>query len=146
MESFIDQAKPMSNNTEYTTLPEVKRAIKRRKKRKSPETDGISTQSLKSLPPVALHVIVSIFYAILRLSHFPESWKLARVIMIPNPGKSEEEVESYRPMSLLCTFSKLFERILLSRMEQYTDEVLPDHQFEFRAGHGTTEQCHRIVQ
>lgn len=30
-------------------------------------------------------------------------------------------------------------------MKAHLNEIIPNHQFEFRANHGTTEQVHRIV-
>ena len=42
-------------------------------------------------------------------------WKVAEVIMIPNPGKDAKFVDSYRPISLLSTLSKILEIIFLSR-------------------------------
>lgn len=30
-------------------------------------------------------------------------------------------------------------------MRDYVEDIIPDHQFGFREGHGTPEQCHRIV-
>lgn len=67
--------------------------------------------------------------------------------MIPKPGKPENVVTSYRPISLLVTFSKIFERILLKRLLPVLESknIIPEHQFGFRHKHGTPEQCHRIV-
>lgn len=43
--------------------------------------------------------------------------------------------------------SKLFEKIFLQRLLPILEEqkTIPDHQFGFRADHGTTEQLHRVV-
>jgi len=68
--------------------------------------------------------------------------------MIPNPGQLENLVASYRPISLLPTFSKIFERIFLSRMMavRSVQDAIPDHQFGVRSHHGTPEQAHRVTQ
>jgi len=49
--------------------------------------------------------------------------------MIPKLGKPENLVASYRPISLLPTFSKIFERIFLSRMMAVgsVQDAIPDH-------------------
>jgi len=80
--------------------------------------------------------------------HFPSQWKCAVITMIPKPGKPENLVQSYRPISLLPTFSKIFERIFLSRIMgvRSVQDAIPDHQFGFRHHHGTPEQVHRAVQ
>lgn len=56
------------------------------------------------------------FYSMLRIHHFPSQWKCAVISMLPKPGNRENLVESYRPISLLPTFSKIFEKIFLSRI------------------------------
>ena len=68
--------------------------------------------------------------------------------MVPKPGKPENDIKSYRPISLLSSFSKIFERIFLRRLQPILDtqNIVPDHQFGFRYKHGTPEQCHRVVQ
>lgn len=88
------------------------------------------------------------FNSVLRLTHFPTQWKLAKIIMVLKPNKQENYVTSYRPISLLPVISKVFERLLQKRLFPILDalNILPDHQFGFRHGHGTSEQCHRVVK
>uniref|UniRef100_A0A0K8UDZ9 RNA-directed DNA polymerase from mobile element jockey n=1 Tax=Bactrocera latifrons TaxID=174628 RepID=A0A0K8UDZ9_BACLA len=61
--------------------------------------------------------------------------------------KSENEITSYRPFSLLSLFSKIFEKIFLRRLLAILKEnkVIPEHRFGFRRYHGTPEQCHRVI-
>lgn len=54
-------------------------------------------------------------------------------------------VSSYRPVSLLQIFSKIFERLLLSRLQPLLSNIIPNHQFGFRKEHSTVQQCHRVV-
>jgi hypothetical protein len=60
-------------------------------------------------------------------------------------GKDLSDTASYRPISLLCALSKAFERIILTRVLDYTamNGVLPDCQFGFRSRHST---CHQVVR
>lgn len=89
-----------------------------------------------------------IFNCSFRLSQFPTQWKCAEILMIPKPSKLENEISSYRPVSLLTIFSKIFERIfhrwLLLILESLA--FIPNHQIGFRQLHGNPEQCLRIVQ
>jgi hypothetical protein len=66
-------------------------------------------------------------------------------VAIPKPGKDSSDPASYRPISLLCSLSKIFERIILTRVLDYTvmNGVLPDFQFGFRSRHST---CHQVVR
>lgn len=72
----------------------------------------------------------------------------AEIIMVPQPNKPENVISSYRPISLLPFFSKIFERLFLKRLLPIleTKNIIPDHQFGFRHKHGTPEQCHRVIK
>jgi len=67
--------------------------------------------------------------------------------MIPKAGKPPTKIDAYRPISLLSTFSKIFERILLARLMELPQVVnhIPRHQFGLRKSHGCPEQIHRLV-
>jgi hypothetical protein len=67
--------------------------------------------------------------------------------MIPKPGKDKTQVASYRPISLLSVLSKVFEKLLLSKLGSALaiNKVVPNHQFGFRHQHSTIEQEHRVV-
>jgi len=79
--------------------------------------------------------------------HPNERYKI-QIIMIQKSGKPAELTESYRPISLLPVLSKLFEKLLLSRINIIMEnhELIPDHQFGFRSKRATTEHIHRIVK
>jgi hypothetical protein len=49
-------------------------------------------------------------------------------VAISKPGKDPSDPTIYRPISLLCTLSKVFERIILTRVHDFTvmNGVLPD--------------------
>lgn len=67
--------------------------------------------------------------------------------MILKPGKPKNEITSYRPISLLPTISKLFEKLLLKRVIPIMEEaqLIPQHQFGFRKKHSTIDQVHRVT-
>ncbi|GBP96727.1 Probable RNA-directed DNA polymerase from transposon BS [Eumeta japonica] len=92
---------------------------------------------LIELPRVAVRILLFIFNAMLRLEYFPNNWKVAVVKMIPKPGKDLTKAESYRPISLLPTMSKLFEKLLVTKLSPILAErnCIPDHQFGFRRQH-----------
>jgi len=91
--------------------------------------------------------LTTLINACIRLNHVPDVWKVAEVIMIPKPGKNLSEVESYRPISLLSTMAKLFEKLILKRLKPILDRnnLIPSHQFGFRNKHSTVEQVHRVT-
>jgi hypothetical protein len=67
--------------------------------------------------------------------------------MIAKDGKPAEEVQSYRPISLLPILSKALEKLILKRLQPTLElyDLIPNHQFGFRKQHATIEQIHRAV-
>jgi hypothetical protein len=68
-------------------------------------------------------------------------------IPILKPGKQPENSQSYKPLNLLPLFSKVFEKLLVTRIlpTLQVKQAIPDHQSEFRKKHATTVKVHRIV-
>lgn len=50
------------------------------------------------------------------MQYYPPQWKVAIAILILKPGKSPNEVPSYRPTCILSIVSKVPEKILLTRL------------------------------
>lgn len=134
--------KPVTDN-EITDI-----IMKQSSKRKSPGYDLITMDLLKELPVKGIRYLRQMINAIFRLCYFPSQLKVAQIILIPKPGKQQELVTSYRPISLLPTLSKIIEKLLLSRLKLIIQDknLIPDHQFGFRAEHATIEQVHRVVK
>jgi len=126
---------------------EVKEEIKKCANHKAPGFDLITGKILKELPSRVVLLLTTIYNSILRPTYFSILWKFAQIIMIHKLGKPPNRVTSYRPISLLPIMSKLFERILLKRiqMDDNINTKIPTQKFGFRENHSTTQQCHRIV-
>lgn len=82
----------------------------------------------------------------IKLSYWPQSFKIAKVIPILKSSKAPSEAQSYRPISLLNSMGKILERVIYSRIIEFVEEknLLPSVQFGFRRGHSTTHQAMRI--
>ncbi|KAA5582515.1 reverse transcriptase family protein, partial [Acinetobacter baumannii] len=79
---------------------------------------------------------------------FPAVWKEADVIGIHKPGKPTNETSSYRPISLLSTIGKIYERLLRKRLWDFVtaNKILIDEQFGFRSKHSCVQQVHRLTE
>jgi hypothetical protein len=93
-------------------------------------------------------LLVLIFNATLITLHFLTAWKHARVISILEPGKDSSLPSSYRPIRLLDTIGKLFEKILLVGFlhEVNVCGVVRDEQFGFRRKHSNSLQLAPLVE
>ena len=66
---------------------------------------------------------------------FPTALKLARVVPI-HKGGSRSDVSNYRPISLLSTMSKIYEKLMHYRIVKFMEvnKSIYENQFGFRAG------------
>jgi len=147
MEAYLDIPCQLSPTLIAFSSTQVRQVIKQLNPHKAPGYDLIDGTVLKTLPRKAIVLLTSIFNSMLRLCYFPVQWKHAQIIMIAKPGKPPTEANSYRPINLLSIMSKVFEQILLHRLDEtiHIDGLLPIHQFGFRNNHSTIQQCHRVV-
>lgn len=130
------------------TPKEVAKVIKTNlNPKKAPGFDLITGEILKQLPKKGIVKLTYLFNAAARLKYVPYIWKVAEVIMILKPGKPPNGVKSYRPISLLPIISKLFEKLVLTRLKPIIERkrLIPNHQFGFRHKHSTIDQVHRIT-
>jgi hypothetical protein len=136
-----------SDTLRVFTLSELKDEIKMLNPHRAPGIDLITARMIKELPHEGLLTLLYILNAIRRIAYWPASFKLAKIIMIPKPGKNPTDVASYRPISLLPIISKILEKLILKRIYIETNPLtwIPQHQFGFRKAHSTTQQCHRIT-
>jgi len=134
IQTYLDSACPMSLPIYPFSHTEILAEISRISPHKAPGFDLLTGRILKELPKEATTLLTTIYNSMLRLTYFPITWKFAQVITIPKPSKPPHRVTSYRPISLLPLMSKLFERLLLKRLQVDTNinELIPSHQFGFR--------------
>ena len=139
-EIFLDEI-------EFIAPREVFKIIKLTKSRKAPGEDAIQNIVLKNLPRKALVQLTNILNACLRLSYYPDSWKTANILAIRKVGKDKLFPQNYRPISLLSTMSKVFERAILYRILKHeaAAKILIPEQFGFRRKHSTVHQLARLA-
>ena len=95
--------------------------------------------------------LASIFNDCLFNVTFPTKMKIARVTPIHKNGK-QNDVNNYRPISVLPIFSKILEKCIYKRIIDFLDKhnILIKHQFGFRRGHSTAtailDLIHKINQ
>jgi hypothetical protein len=131
-----------------TNPDEVQDVIKDLKVSKVPGPNGIPKRALKRLPQRVVSLLAQTFNALLLTHHFPTMLKHARVISILKPWKDPALSSFYRPVSLLDTIGKIFEKILLVRILHELSErgLLRDEQFRFIPRHSTSVQLARLVE
>ncbi|GFX09265.1 probable RNA-directed DNA polymerase from transposon X-element [Trichonephila clavipes] len=139
---------PHVQEIEPTTPTEVLSYVQRLKPRKSPGLDQISNRMIKNLPLKFLLFITLLINQLFKNNYFPNSWKTAVVIPILKPDKDSALPSNYRPISLLSCLSKVYEFVLLQRLNQHCaafNFIIPQ-QCGFRPKCSTVHQLLRVTE
>ena len=119
-------------------------AIKRAGNSNARGPDGVAYAHLKNLGPLAIGAFTDLFNRSIRLNVIPSKWKLASIIPILKPAKPPTAASSYRPISLLCTPSKILERLVLEKISPHVP--LSPTQHGFRPLHSTSTLLTSLTQ
>ena len=97
---------------------------------------------LKHLPRSGMDFLFYIFNFSWCSHSFPSIWKTSSIIPIHKMGKPLDSPASFRPISLTSCVSKLFERIILSRLLFFleSNSILPPRQAGFHPTRSTPDQ------
>jgi len=125
------------------SLAEIDAAVGRfRRRNRAPGPDGIPSRVWGVVHAARPATLVAAFNSCLRNGTFPGRWKVARLALIPKPGKPEGLPSSYRPLCLLDDVGKILEFLLVRRMEEHMAASgigLSERQFGFRRGRSTDD-------
>ena len=96
--------------------------------------DGIINEILKCCSPVIEPAIAAAFNKCIEERTFPKCIKIAKVITICKKG-DKRKPENYRPISLLSSISKVFEKLLQLRMIKFCgkNSNISGNQYGFRS-------------
>lgn len=87
---------------------EVSLILKKLKNKNSSGLDNIPTVVLKNQPEPVIKDYTIIFNNAINNVYYPSRWKAAKVLPIPKKDKNPELLQSYRPISLTMSRSKIF--------------------------------------
>ncbi|CAF2105169.1 unnamed protein product [Rotaria magnacalcarata] len=98
--------------------------------------DQISNYMIKILPPSYIKCLTNCFNVWLKEGRYPEQWKLAKIITLNKLKAGVPRCDQTRPISLLATHSKLFEKVLLEKVRHWAEsnQLIPSEQSGFRSG------------
>ena len=135
----------ITNSNLFTTPGTIQNIILNLRKKIAPGVDLITNTALKFLPNNILLRLTQIINSAFRLCYFPLAWKKAVIISIPKPGKDHKLPENYRPIALLSSLSKIYERLILTHLQDNLKNKIRPEQFAFRPQHSTTQQLTKLT-
>ena len=124
------------------SLTELSTAISNFSSSTASGPDQIAYPLLKHLPEPAQLLLLSLFNRFWHSHTFPSCWKPTTINPIHKPGKPTSSPSFFRPISLTSCISKLFERLILSRLTFHleSNHLLSTCQAGFRPGRSPLDQ------
>ena len=143
--SFIDR-NPECISIESVSASEILEVTNKLKNKFSSGHDEMSTSLLKKIVHVIVKPLVHIINNSLRFGVFPDQLKLAVVVPVFKKGEITH-INNYRPISLLPSFSKIFEHVMRRRIMVFMTEskLLNESQHGFIMGRSTHTAIFQFV-
>ncbi len=135
---YLPAHHPNSIFVEPVQLSDVQKIVQNLKPKSSSGYDEISTIMLKLTISEVAVPITHIINRSLDTGVFPDNLKLAKVIPVYK-NSDPSLLNNYRPISLLPAFSKLFEKVMYKKVNNFleSNNLLYKHQYGFRSKHST---------
>ena len=116
-------------------------------KNKPGNINKVPIQVLKSINNIISIPLTIIINKSLTSGIFPDSLKIARITPIYKEG-SRSDINNYRPISVLPTLSKIFEKLVYKQLYNYLEinSSLVNIQFGFRTRKSTTQAILHFMQ
>lgn len=134
---------------------ELKKAVNKLKRRKSPGPDGITNELWQDASPILKFRLYQILRKCLETGMTPASWSKGVIVLICKLKEEEwgdqskiSNIENYRPICLLNTAYKLFTAILNARLQKHLQKTGYIHtgQRGFQPGKNTMENVWILSQ
>ena len=136
--SYLKKVVSSSFHFDLVNEEDVMKVVKSLKSKNSSGFDGLSTNLLKILIPAISKPLTLIINQSLATGIFPDKLKTAKVV--PLFKKDDPlKMDNYRPVSLLTSLSKIFEKIAHNQISNYLKEnkLFYKSQYGFRDEHST---------
>ncbi|KAL4104668.1 hypothetical protein QTP88_019950 [Uroleucon formosanum] len=131
----------------HFTITELKYATSQLKNSVSPGPDRVPNEAMKILSRLHPEVLLNLYNKCIDLGRFPKPWKRARLVLLRKDNKPLDQASSYRPLCLLDSCGKLFEKLLDNRIREHLEAKngLADTQYGFRKGRSTIHAVHKLM-
>ncbi|KAI8477652.1 hypothetical protein Bbelb_446140 [Branchiostoma belcheri] len=125
------------------TAEEIQNALKRLKNHKTPGVDGVFNEQLKYGAPGLTKTLETLFAKIWHGEAIPEDWSKGIIVVLPKKGDTTHCANN-RGITLRSTASKLFQIIVLGRLNEGLENLLRDNQCGFRKNRSCIDQIYSL--
>ena len=137
--------KDLKFSFEFVDKPKFPKEINKLDGKKSCQEHDIRVKLIKSSKNLFSHFMYHNFNNSLLSSNFPSSLKAADILST-HRKKNKSDNENYRPISILPTLSKIYERCMYDQTYKYFDQILSKYQCGFRKGYNTQHCLMMMVE
>ena len=138
VETEIFSFTPVSSDT-------VEKVISNLNIKKATVVDNISAKIIKACAPAVSTAISNLINISFRSCEFPAGLKRAQVIPLFKK-KDPLNKENYRPVSILPTLSKVYERVMHDQLTEHFDRIFNPFLAAFRKGFGCQSTLLRLLE
>lgn len=132
-------------NINFISESDIKQAIKELKANFTCGLDRIPSFFIKDCSPVLIEPLLILFNKCINCKIFPDVWKSTRVCPVYKSGGATD-IKNYRPISILCNFAKVFERIIYNYIYLSVSNQVSTNQHGFLAGRSTVTNLITVTQ
>ena len=168
-EAFANFYQKQLNYNKHGNVPDIDESIRRSFESSDTETDRMITtaelntalESCKNTSPGEDNLpyilpknvghdkkteLLQIYNQCYMQGEYPEQWKQGMIVPIVKPNKDRALVSSYRPITLLPTIGKIFEKIVQRRLNYVLERnnIFSKSQCGFRKGRSTIDVLLRL--
>lgn len=127
------------------SMGELKKALKSTASGRAPGLDGIPSDILKNGGEKMCEALLDLFNRCLLSGTVPQDFRDALLITIYKRKGDRADCGNHRGISLSIA-GKVLPKIVLNRLKIISEEVLPECQCGFRAGHSTSDMIFTLRQ
>ena len=127
------------------TTEDVATQLRKLKSEKSSPIDSIPSRVLQEHLDIFAPLLQNSFNLCIETSNFPETLKKGNISSILKKGDAFDK-KNYRPISILPSLSKIFERLIEKQVKPYTNSFLSSLLCGYREGYSTQHALLWLVE
>ena len=136
---------PVDYNNDFFSLVEI--TTTRMGLKKGVGSRGINNDHIRKLKSNNFDQILAfVFNSYFYFTYWPSDWRIASIVPVPKGGGRGWDPGDYRPISIVDTLGKFFERMVYLRLKKVCGSEISDFQSGGLARNGSVQQLIRVSE